>query len=80
MGLIDLPYYNSASNRDALEILSLCLRWAVRELGISLTDLARRLELSVPAIGYAVERGRSLQGTAVIDCWNIHLRILRASL
>lgn len=36
---------------------SLLCFWAVRELGISLTDLARRLELSVPAIGYSVDRG-----------------------
>ena len=31
--------------------------WAVREVGISLTELARHLGLSVPAIGYSVERG-----------------------
>ena len=36
---------------------SLLCFWAVRELGISLTDLARRHELSVPAIGYSVDRG-----------------------
>jgi hypothetical protein len=29
----------------------------VREMGISLIDLARRLGLSVPGIGYSVERG-----------------------
>jgi len=26
-------------------------------LGISLTELARRLEISVPGVGYSVERG-----------------------
>ncbi len=31
--------------------------WAVRELGISLTELARRLGMSVPGVGYSVERG-----------------------
>jgi hypothetical protein len=31
--------------------------WAVRELGISLTELARRLGISVPGVGYSVERG-----------------------
>lgn len=36
---------------------SLLCFWAVRELGISLTDLARHFGLSVPAIGYSVERG-----------------------
>ena len=36
---------------------SLFCFWAVRELGISLTDLARHLGLSIPAIGYSVEKG-----------------------
>jgi REP-associated tyrosine transposase len=36
---------------------SLFCYWAARELGMSLTDLAREFELSVSAIGYAVERG-----------------------
>jgi hypothetical protein len=31
--------------------------WAVRELGMTLTALARRLGISVPAVGYAVPRG-----------------------
>jgi hypothetical protein len=30
---------------------------AVRELGMSLTDLARELEMSTPGVGFAVERG-----------------------
>ena len=39
---------------------SLLCYWAVRELGISQTDLANRLNLSVPGIGYAVERGANI--------------------
>lgn len=31
--------------------------WAVRELGISHTQLARGFEISVPGVGYSVERG-----------------------
>jgi putative transposase len=31
--------------------------WAVRELGTSLTDLARRLGMSPAGVGYAVQRG-----------------------
>jgi len=34
--------------------------WAVRELGIPLTDMARRLDMSPPAIGYAVQRGEAI--------------------
>ncbi len=36
---------------------SLFCYWAVRELGISLTELAKRLGISVAGIGYSVERG-----------------------
>jgi hypothetical protein len=32
--------------------------WAVRELGVSLTDLARRLGMSPAGVGYAVQRGK----------------------
>lgn len=36
---------------------SLFCYWAVHELGISLTELSRRLGISVPGVGYSVERG-----------------------
>jgi hypothetical protein len=36
---------------------SLVCYWAVRELGMSLTELARSLGMSPSAVGYAVERG-----------------------
>jgi chromosomal replication initiation ATPase DnaA len=36
---------------------SLLCFWTVRELGITLTELARHLGMSVPGIGYSVERG-----------------------
>ena len=39
---------------------SLLCFWAVRELGMSLTELAREFEMSVAGIGYAVERGETI--------------------
>jgi len=36
---------------------SLCCFWAVSELGMSLRELAGRLEMSPPAVGFSVERG-----------------------
>jgi hypothetical protein len=39
---------------------SLLCFWVVRELGVPLADLARELEMSIPGIGYAVERGESI--------------------
>jgi putative transposase len=37
----------------------LCL-WAVTELGVSLRELATRLEMSGPAVGLAVGRGQTI--------------------
>ena len=34
--------------------------WAFRELGYSLTDIAKRPGLSVPGLGYAVRRGEKV--------------------
>jgi len=34
--------------------------WAVRELGMPVTTLAKRLEMSAPAVGYAVQRGEAI--------------------
>ncbi len=39
---------------------SLLCFWAVRELGMSLADLARALDMSIPGVGYAVERGEAI--------------------
>ena len=39
---------------------SLLCFWAVRELGLPLTDLARRLGLSPPGVSYAVQRGEGM--------------------
>jgi len=36
---------------------SLFCIWAVRELGISITELAKPLGIRVPGVGYSVERG-----------------------
>lgn len=39
---------------------SLLCFWAVQHLGIALTELARRLGMSVPGVGYSVERGEKI--------------------
>ncbi len=39
---------------------SLFCFWAVRQLGMSLRELARRLEMSSPAVGFSVERGEAI--------------------
>jgi len=39
---------------------SLLCFWAVREAGMSLRELAGRLEMSAPGVGFAVERGKAI--------------------
>ena len=39
---------------------SLLCDWAVREAGIPLRTLAKRLGISAPGVGYAVERGEAI--------------------
>ena len=39
---------------------SLLCFWASRELGISHTELAKKLELSLAGVGFSVERGESI--------------------
>ena len=49
---------------------SLWCYWAVKELGVSLRELAKRLEMSPPAVGFSVERGEAIaheKGYHLID-------------
>jgi putative transposase len=52
----DEVYLRGRQNRKVRARSLLCF-WASRELGISHTELAKRLELSLAAIGFSVERG-----------------------
>jgi len=36
--------------------------WAVEEVGYTLTDMAKRLGMTGPGVGYAVRRGRKIAG------------------
>lgn len=52
--------FSKGKQRKKVKARSLLCFWAVRELGMSLTDLARHLEMSVPGLGYTVERGEAI--------------------
>jgi len=49
--------FSKGQQNRKVKARSLLCFWSVRELGMSLTDLARHLEMSVPGVGFAVERG-----------------------
>ena len=43
-----------------VDVRSFFCFWAVHELGVALTDLARRLGMSPAGVGYAVQRGTAI--------------------
>jgi putative transposase len=53
--------WSAGKYRPIVEARSLLCYWAVRDLGVSMTSLAKRLQLSVAAIAQSVERGGRLK-------------------
>ena len=52
--------YSRGRQKRKVKARSLMCYWASRDLGISHTDLARRLEMSIAGVGFSVERGASI--------------------
>jgi hypothetical protein len=52
--------YSKGRRKVQVEARDLLCYWAVRELGISCTDLAKQLGMTQPGIGYAVSRGEKI--------------------
>jgi len=50
----------SGKHRKTVEARSLMCYWAVRELGLSMSEIARKLDISVAAIGDSVTRGAKI--------------------
>ncbi len=64
----------SGKKRQTVAARSLLCFWASRELGLSQAWLARRLEISQPAVSLAVDRGRKLaeeNGYTLVDQWKL---------
>jgi len=50
--------FSKGKQQRKVKARSLLCFWAVQELGISLTELAKHLGITVPGVGYAVVRGQ----------------------
>jgi putative transposase len=59
-GLKRSEMYAKGREKRRAEARGLLCYWAVRELGYKLTDLARKLGMSQPGVGYAVRRGERI--------------------
>lgn len=60
LGMDPDEVYSKGRQARKVKARSLLCYWASRELGISHTVLAKKLEMSLAAIGFSVERGESI--------------------
>ncbi|MBU1180974.1 MAG: transposase [Pseudomonadota bacterium] len=60
LGIEQDKIWAAGKNRDIVQARSLLCYWAVRELGVTMILLARRLDQSVTAVGKSVIRGEKL--------------------
>lgn len=60
LGMEQDEVYSKGRQDRKVRARSLLCYWASRELGISHTTLAKKLEMSVAAVGFSVERGESI--------------------
>ncbi len=59
-GIENKELYSGSRKKPISEARSLFCYWCVRELGESMTNMARLLGLTQPAIGYAVDKEERL--------------------
>ena len=59
-GMEEREVFSKGRQHRKVKARSLLCFWAVRELRMSLTDLARELDMSTPGVGFAVERGEAI--------------------
>lgn len=52
--------FAKGSQKMKVKARSILCYWAVREVGLSIRALAKRLDMSAPGVGYAVERGAAI--------------------
>ncbi len=52
--------YSKGRRKIQVAARSLLSYWAVRELGFTATELAKRLGMTQPAVSYAVSRGEQI--------------------
>jgi len=60
LGIFMEELYSGSRKKPISEARSVFFYWSVRELGESITSIARRLGLTQPAVGCAVKRGERI--------------------
>ena len=57
---VEEDIFRKGKHQERVKARSLFCYWMVRELGASLTDLAKRLDISVAGVGYSVDGGEKI--------------------
>ncbi len=52
--------FRKGRQKPRVDAKALLCYWAVRELKMPLTDLARKLEMTISGVGYAAQRGEDI--------------------
>jgi chromosomal replication initiation ATPase DnaA len=60
LGVREEEVWAKGRYRRVVRARSLLCYWAVRELGLTMSCLAGRLEISIPAVSKSVSRGKEL--------------------
>jgi hypothetical protein len=60
LGVQAREIYAKDRRKEIVEARNLFCYWVVREIGLSNTEIGKKLGLTQPAVGYAVRRGESL--------------------
>ena len=59
-GMEPREIFPKGKHQRKVKTRSLFCFWVVTELGMSLRELTRRLEMSSPGVGFSVERGETI--------------------
>jgi hypothetical protein len=62
-----VPIGGEGKYRRIVEARSLLCYWAVRELGVPMSSLARKLGISIPSVSESVTRGRRIAEEKQLD-------------
>jgi hypothetical protein len=68
-GYWEKEIYSKGRRKVQVKARDLLCYWAVRDLGMSCTSVAKHLEMSQPGVGYAVSRGEKI---AKIHKYQLH--------
>ena len=59
-GMDPQEFFSKGRQKKRVRARSLLCYWAVREAGLTQREIAKRLEMSSPGVGFAVERGEAI--------------------